>query len=216
MGTLILREFRDSKILIAAIAFVIIALNLGVGYGIYNHYYYNAVMNLPHEFFNIFYASFAVGLYFLLAAFGVNQMQSDKNSKISTFLCTLATTRKQIFVARVLSGLSVIAAVVAVTAITQKLLFNWIDFPVPIDLTLLYKHYVVSTALLLACYTAGLLAGGRSNVVKSLVFAIIIAVLLTSVVFLKGINYQSAAVLAVFSLAGIIKAFYKYLHCSMY
>lgn len=215
MGTLILREFRDSKILIGAIAFVVIVLNLAVGWGIYDNYYNNAVIRIPHEFFNIFYASLPLGLYFLLAAFGVNQMQSDKSSKMSTFLCTLATTRKQIFVARVLAGLVVIGIFVAVTAIVQKMLFNWLDFPVPINLTLLYKHYVVSTALLLACYTAGLLAGGRSNVIKSLVFAVIMSILLTSVVFLKGINYQSAAVLVVFSLVGIIKSFYKYLHCSL-
>ena len=101
MVTLIKREIRDAIVffLLAGI-FVSIMLSITI-YKVSIRPHWNMA-----GFPNIMYGSFVFFLFVPLvaAAFGASQMKLDRDKKISSFLNALATTRRQILSAKIITG----------------------------------------------------------------------------------------------------------------
>ena len=63
---------------------------------------------------------------------GSAQMYTDKNKKISAFISTLATTRRRILIARIVTGLLAILILLVPIAVTAQTLMRLLGPPIPL------------------------------------------------------------------------------------
>lgn len=149
------------------------------------------------------------------AALGAAQMYSDKNKKISTFLSTLATTRRQILTAKIITGVLWILFALLPLAIAQTILLHIFPRLVPIDITFLVKAFVLTFLASLACYALGLQMGWNSNKLFPTLGSIALAPLLLGVIVIKGVCIETAVLLLLFAASMILRTWKRFISTSL-
>jgi ABC-type transport system involved in multi-copper enzyme maturation permease subunit len=149
--------------------------------------------------------------FFIFCGFGAAQMYWDRTRKISALLATLAVSRKQIFIARVIAGFLLVViglaplAVVTVTAVLTR------NADMSHSVRLLYPVVSIPVFLLgFACYCIGLQAGWTSNKVVPIVGGLGLGLLFLTAIIIKGLAWEVYAIPVMIIAACLVRAWYKF------
>lgn len=170
----------------------------------------NAPLGVPLSMITALWGVMFV-LPLVFACVGVGQMYSDRTRKISTFLSTLATTRRQIMTAKMITGIAIVVAVLALLVITDVVLLIVFPRMVPLDLDLLIRMFVSIFFASLACYAVGLQLGWSSNKFVSSLGVLIVSIVLMSVILLKGFSPETWLILALVTAASLARTWQKFM-----
>jgi hypothetical protein len=134
---------------------------------------------------------------------GVAQVYADRANKISPFLATLAVTRGRILAARCIAGVFAILVVLVPTVVAAVVLLR--QFPPPM---VFYWRVIVEVSatlflFALACYCLGLLIGSTTRKLLLVVGCLVVPLLMTALIVVKGFGPQVMAVLGLLILAAI-------------
>ena len=168
----------------------------------------DAPIGIPCFMYEIFWPYLLCGA-FVAVACGAAQMHGDKNEKISTFLSTLATTRRQIMAARMIVGVFVIL-ILSVPVFTDIALLRTYSRLVPVETSVLIKPLVTIFSVFVCCYAIGLQSGWRTSKIMSLLSSLVLAAVMVLVVVIKGFGFESVLILLLFSIASLIRTWQQF------
>ncbi len=146
---------------------------------------------------------------------GSTQMSGDRDKKVSSFLSTLATTRRQIMLARIISGLLWIIILLLPFAATFAIVrYIWpqvISMEVRFFITLL----CITGLIHLVCYCIGLRMSWQQNKVLRVVYTIVPIPIVLSIFVIRGLNAETAIILLLFATALIVQTWQKFMSTSL-
>lgn len=145
------------------------------------------------------------------AALGATQMYADRSRKISVFLSTLATTRRQILIAKITAGLIWIFILILPLVFTEIVLLKIYPRIIPVDAGFLIRTFVILFLTCLACYILGLKMGWNQNKFFPVLGSIFLSPVLMSVIVIKGFGIQTIAMLLLFTGAIIVRTWQKFM-----
>ena len=209
MFTLIKREIEDN-----AIIFIIgLAMTLILVCWLSTEVAMNAPQKVPigldQGMYNIFVFLIPITA-FLANALGAAQMYKDKNQKISAFLLTLATTRNKIISARIIAGVIWILMVIVPIAITELLLVQIFPILIPYPKSLIIKLFITMFLMSLSCYSVGLVVGDSKRKNFSQTMGMIIAIIILTLVIIKGFGADTALILIILTAALLGRVWQKF------
>jgi len=209
MWPLIRREFE------ALYAPILIIAAITGGYIIWSFYWLpvylvprSPCLGFPYIISQLKFICFIIP--FFSAAVGAQQMTTDRNGGISTYLSTLATSRNRIFTARLIAGIASFVFVLAALALADAMLINRYCSLVPMDTNFLVRLFATAFLISLAGYGIGLLAGWRTSKVFPLLIVIILLIPLLLIVSIKGLGGHSYLLLLIVALAALLRAWQRY------
>jgi len=208
MLTLIKREIQDAMVYFL-LAVIFISCLLGMLIYQVSIKPHSNMVGIPPIMYGIF--GFFVFVPLVAAAFGASQMKLDKDKKISSFLNTLATTRRQILSAKIITGFLWILLLFLPVAAAYIILLK--VFPpafVPIG-GFGVRVFVTFFVCTLACYSFGLLVGWQSNKLIPALGVIHITMILVSLIVIKGFGFQIILLLVLFSAAALVRMWQKFM-----
>ena len=172
-------------------------------------------VGVPGEMYDTF-AKFPFCIFPLIAAaFGAGQMSFDRDKKISSFLATLATTRRQILSAKIITGILWLLLVILPLAAADAILLKvYPRIAVP-DAGFLVHTFITIFLGGMACYSFGLLIGGRSGKLMPIVGIILVTALLLSLIVIKGISLPTMIFFTLFIIAALIRTYQKFMSVSL-
>ena len=205
MFTLIKREIEDSM------AYFIIAIIIAVIDIIVLLFAYNFNSNKPFNLtglLDFFFIFMTIGLI-PVCALGTSQMYYDRTKKISTFLSTLAVSRKKLFTAKILAGLIGVLFFFLPLVITSRMINSRFLVPIPTNIEMF--NDIILTLFLghLAVYSVGLLIGS-GNIRFPHLTAIIIAAVIIPLIMIKGFQTQALLMLTFFITISLIRSWQKF------
>jgi uncharacterized membrane protein len=218
MLTLIKREIEDNLILFVLAGLVAVILAPAM--------VYMAIHKATHSESPLSFSSSAFGasvftlpclLSFLAAVMGAAQMYMDRQRRISTFLCTLPTTRARILTARMLTGFLAIALglVPVALAITITVRIFWIPPICDIYIAFFTKVFLMTFLLAAACYCLGLLMGWDSSLFLPVLGTLVFLAVLGWFVVIKGLHAHSALILSAIILASATRMWLSFRSTSL-
>ncbi len=148
---------------------------------------------------------------FAATAMGAMQMYSDRDKKISSFLSTLATTRKQILTAKLITGflwMLVIFVPIVITDVILLQIFPRLALP---DIGFFVKCFASVFLCYIACYAFGLQIGWTTKRVSTALGIILVTPLLILVIAIKGFSFQAIAILSLFTVLSIARTWQKFM-----
>jgi len=211
MLTLIKREIQDHLVFFILTALFELGLITKLIYeATANHTAWSAI-GIP----SIMWEAFLIFPIFFLPIFatalGAAQMYSDKNKKISAFLSTLATTRRQILSARIITGLLWLLIILGPAAITNAVLLNIFPRVALPALGLLINKFTIIFLCLSACYAFGLQIGWSEKKLLPALGVIFVTAILISLIAIKGFHFQTMLILAIFAGSAMIRTWQKFM-----
>ncbi|MCK4913750.1 MAG: hypothetical protein KAS69_04035 [Planctomycetes bacterium] len=211
MLTLIKREIEDAAIffLIAAISMLILTGMLV--YRIAIGWESNSVIGVPSVMYKTLGTFPFIFLPLIAAALGAFQMKLDRDKKISSFLVTLATTRRQILSAKIITGILWILLTVLPIAVADVVLLKVFPLAMVPDAGFLVRLFVTIFLCGLACYSFGLLIGWRSEKLLPALGIILATPILVSLIVIKGFGLQTIIFFVLFTSAAIIRTWQKFM-----
>lgn len=151
----------------------------------------------------------------MFGAMGVSQMYTDKNRKISSFLSTLAVTRNQILIARVVAGILAILIFMVPWIITAVILLRIFAPPLPLYMDLLAESFVTMFLLAFGCYCVGLQTGWSSGKVVPTLGGLGLACILCTLIVVKGFGFEANVLLLLFIAASLVRTWRCYMSSSI-
>jgi hypothetical protein len=145
------------------------------------------------------------------AGMGSAQMYTDKNKKISAFISTLTTTRRQILLARILSGLLVILLLLAPVAIAFQVLIHLLAPPIPLYAGIVRDVFVAGLLMSFACYCLGLQTGFTSNKLTPTLGALGLSLILLPLLLIKGFGLHIITILLAFIVCSLIRTWNRFM-----
>lgn len=150
-----------------------------------------------------------------LCGLGVSQMHTDHTRKISALLTVLPTTRWQIFVARVATGLLAIMILLIPLAIAGWIVIDLRTAEVPLYDGILGDVLRSIFLVCFACYGIGLYAGWNRRSLTPTLGLLPLVVLIPLLVVIKGFGPEVAAILLVFIAACLAAAWCRFSSSSL-
>ncbi|MCK5656171.1 MAG: hypothetical protein KAI03_07770, partial [Candidatus Aureabacteria bacterium] len=211
MFTLIKREIEDAIVffLITAIFMAILVSILVYKVAIGGEG--NQIIGVPSVMYKTFGTFPFIFLPLIAAALGGSQMYLDRNKKISSFLATLATTRRQILSAKIITGILWILLTVLPIAVADVVLLKVFPLAMVPDAGFLVRLFVTIFLCGLACYSFGLLIGWRSEKLLPALGIILATPILVSLIVIKGFGLQTIIFFVLFTSAAIIRTWQKFM-----
>ena len=215
MFALIKREWKDF-FLLEMPAFILIAILVIVNCSI-AAMLFRSNERVHWESNMYVYTAFCLlcGLPIFSLIFGIVQMCSDTIRKVPTFLISLATTRQQIILAKIISGTVLIIVLTGILVITQLVLTMIYPPLLPVNVWFLAKIYLTTIFTSFALYAVGLQAGCVSNWKLLGWGAILLATPLLALILIKGLGWQTSAILIVFTAATLTKTWTRFMEKPM-
>ena len=150
-----------------------------------------------------------------LPGMGVTQMYTDRNRRISAFLCGLPVTRGQILAARIITGILAILTLLVPLIITAVVLLSFYAIPVPIYSGYFFDIFTVTFLMSLACYCLGLQTGWTSSRVTPTLGGVALAFVLVPLIFVKGFGLHIAVFLLLFIIASLVRTWHRFMSTSL-
>jgi ABC-type transport system involved in multi-copper enzyme maturation permease subunit len=147
----------------------------------------------------------------LSAAMGSAQMYQDRTRKSLMFLCTMATTRQQILMAKIIVGILWLCALLGPTAITDAVLYQLYPSVVPLEAGALTRPVTAVFMLCFASYCLGLLTGWNSGKIVPLLGWAGLVILTGSIFIIKGVGPEAHVLLAIFAAAVLVAVWHKFM-----
>ncbi|MFC1675735.1 hypothetical protein ACFL3G_01570 [Planctomycetota bacterium] len=213
MFTLIKREIKDNMPLFT-IAFIVSAIAVITLASQAAYSVSHRLFVLNRTIINIF--TFLMSwLAIPCVILGSTQMSGDRDKKVSSFLSTLATTRRQIMLARIISGLLWIIILLLPFAVTFAIVrYIWpqvISMEVRFFITLL----CITGLIHLVCYCIGLRMSWQQNKVLRIVYTIVPIPIVLSIFIIRGLNIEIAIILLLFASAMMVQTWQKFMSTSL-
>jgi hypothetical protein len=145
-----------------------------------------------------------------LPGMGVTQMYTDRNRRISAFLCGLPVTRGQILAARIITGILAILTLLVPLIITAVVLLSFYAIPVPIYSGYFFDIFTVTFLMSLACYCLGLQTGWTSSRVTPTLGGVALSFVLVPLILVKGFGLHIAVMLLLFIIASLVRTWHKF------
>lgn len=136
---------------------------------------------------------------------GAAQVYADRANKISPFLATLAVTRGRILAARCIAGVFVILVVLVPGVVAAGVLLREFSPPMVFYWRVIVEVLVTLFLFAVACYCLGLLIGSTTRKILLVVGCLVVPLLMTALIVVKGFGPPVMAVLALLILAAIIR-----------
>ncbi len=146
---------------------------------------------------------------------GATQMYTDRTRKISTFLSTLAVRRRQILLARIITGILAIPTVLVPLTITAMILWRLFAPPIPVYAGVVSEIFAVTFLMGLACYCIGLLTGWTSSKITPTLGGLVLTFVLVPVILVKGFGSHAIIVLILFIGASLVHTWQKFMSTSI-
>jgi ABC-type transport system involved in multi-copper enzyme maturation permease subunit len=144
------------------------------------------------------------------AAVGSASMFLDRTRRISTFLATQATSRRQIFAAKIGAGLSAILMFLGSLALTDVVLLRFFPPLLPVDYEPMVRMFLVAFSASLACLAVGMQLGWTQSKLLSAIGTLLVVVMLLSLIVLKGFTYETIAIFLVVAAASFLRTWQKF------
>lgn len=195
MFTLIKREFEDHAIHVL-LAVVIAATMVGL-----------LVYFALTEFEAALELLMPMGVLALLAccSMGITQVYTDRANKISPFLATLATTRRQVLTARCIVGVLAILIILVPIAVAAVVLLSKFLPPIAFYWQAIVEVFATAFLGAMACYCLGLLIGSTTRKLLLVGGCLAVPPAVILLVLAKGFDYQVMIVLTLLILASIAR-----------
>ncbi|KPK71944.1 MAG: hypothetical protein AMJ79_16150 [Phycisphaerae bacterium SM23_30] len=151
-----------------------------------------------------------LSLYF--AGIGSYQSYTDRNAKVSTFLCTLATTRHQIFAAKTIAAVVYILIVLILLAGAYVILLMILPSrPVLLNPSgLLGRMIFTAFWAHLAGYGLGLLLGWNQGRIIPTFGPLLLSIVILCMILIKGFSLSAGVVLMLAAAAALGRAWQKF------
>ncbi len=153
-------------------------------------------------------------LFASLSALGAAQMYGDRANRISVLLATLAVTRSQILVARVLVGVLTLLASLLPILIAVLILLSRVTLPAAFYSRMVWEFAVVAALTGLACYGIGLAVGWTTNKTWLILGNFLPMILLVSLVFALGPGLEATFLLLLFIAALFVHTWHRFTSAS--
>jgi hypothetical protein len=160
-----------------------------------------------------------------LCGMGVSQMYTDRNRRVSAFLCGLPVTRGQILAAKIVTGILAILTFFVPLTITAVILLRLFvqAIPLPIPPEPIYSVYsgfifdIFITAFLMsfACYCLGLQTGWTSSRITPTLGGVFLAFVLVPLIIVKGFGLHIVVFLVLFIIASLVRTWHRFVSTSL-
>ena len=218
MWTLIKREINDNARILGGVIGALVGLAVPALILNVSAYDTGKVdrLGLSQSFEGFFNISILV-LSLLAIALGINQLHKDRTKKISAFFVTLATTRQQIFLAKILAGVVVIFIGILIASTPVMVVLKIRPPLLPVDYPLLLMRVIFAFCFVLTAYMLGLAVGLSNGNWGLVVLPLVLLVLLVAMLFIFNSGPVSAfwVVLVLIGLAFLIYARQQFLQTSL-
>ena len=215
MLTLIKREIGDS---IVFFILTVLGVFLSVSHLVYNFMKFNETIQLigvPLTMYKIFGSFPFTFLPLIACAFGALQMYLDKSKGVSSFLATLATNRRQILAAKMITGVLWLLLMIVPFAVTDVVLLKMFPRAALPDAGFLADVFVTVFLCCLSCYIFGLMVGWYSGKLLPALSVILVTVMLFSLIAIKGISFQTNAIFVLFITAALVRTWQKFMSTAL-
>ena len=210
MLALIKREVRDNFGFFIIAIILTVVFTLVLIYSILIDEMGKMPIGIPIVMYTIF--SFLLAfLPFICTSFGSQQTYTDRSKKISTFLATMATTRRQILTAKIITGLLWICVIIVPLATAEAILLRVFPSIVPADTGFLVKLFITLFLICLACYCFGLQMGWNTNKFFRTLGGLTLTSVLMSIIIIKGFGIETALILLFLSIASMVRIWQKFM-----
>ena len=142
---------------------------------------------------------------------GVSQMYTDRTRRISAFLSTLPVTPDQILAARIITGILAILTFLMPLTITAVVLRSLFSPPIPIYPWLIFDLFIVIFLMSFACYCLGLQTGRISNKATPTLGGLVLAMVLFTLIPVKGLGLHIVIILLLFITASIARIRHRFM-----
>jgi len=153
-----------------------------------------------------------------LPAMGVSQMYTDKNRRISAFLCGLPVTRGQILAAKIITGILAILTFLVPLTITAVVLLRLFAPLAPIYSGysgLIFDIFIATFLMSFACYCLGLQTGWTSSKITPTLGGVALAFVLVPLILVKGFGLHIAVLLVLFIIASLVRTWHRFMSTSL-
>jgi len=171
-------------------------------------------VGIPRIMFSVFWFPM-VFLPFIAAGVGAVQMYSDRSKKISTFLCTLATSRWRILAARIIAGVWSFLIVLIGLGLTDLILLRMYPRFVPVDVSHPVRMFGAALLLNLACYALGLQMGWNERKFFPILGSMALCAPLIFLIVIKGLGVEAYLLLALVAVASLARTWQKFAACAL-
>jgi hypothetical protein len=157
-----------------------------------------------------------------LPGMGVSQMHTDRNRRISAFLCGLPVTRDRILTARIITGILAILTFLVPLTITAMVL--WYLFapagPIYSIYFSIYTSFILDIfwgvfLISFACYCLGLQTGWTSSRITPTLGGMALTFVLVPLIFVKGFGLHIVAFLVLFIIASLTRTWHRFTSTSL-
>jgi hypothetical protein len=164
MMTLIKREIQDAWVMFGLGGLLVLAVNLPVWYTFCRDYADVPSLGVPGIVRSAFTLAIAP-MSFISLGLGMLQSWLDQTRKVSAFLATLAVSREQIFLARVLAGLLLVTGMILILLLGFGLNMTFCRPVMPLNWTYIILGILTAFLLNTASYAVGvMLEQGKNRV----------------------------------------------------
>lgn len=209
MLALIKREVRDNFVFFIIAAIITAIFASIIIYSVLVGERGRIAIGIPMGMYSVFWLLLSMPL--ICTAFGATQTYTDRSKKISTFLATMATTRRQILTAKIITGLLWIGIIIVPLAAAEAILLRVSPPIVPADTSFLVKPFITLFLICLACYCMGLQIGWNTNKFFPILGSIAVTPVLMSIIIIKGFGIETALILLLLSIASMIRVWQKFM-----
>jgi hypothetical protein len=181
--------------------------------------------NEPVVFVGLLWIPLIIVLMIGLPGLGVSQMYTDRNRRVSAFLCALPVTRGQILAAKIVTGILAILTFFVPLTITAVILLRLFAqaIPLPIPPEPIYSVYsgfifdIFITAFLMsfACYCLGLQTGWTSSRITPTLGGVALAFVLVPLIVIKGFGLHIVVFLVLFIIASLVRTWHRFMSTSL-
>jgi len=214
MLALIKREIADAAVFFLITAIFVLILTGMLVYRVAIGWGSDQILGVPSTMYKIF-GNFFPFIFLIAAVLGALQMYLDRDKKISSYLSTLATTRRQILSAKIITGVLWILLVILPIAATDAVLLKVFPMVAVPDAGFLIRIFVTIFLCGLACYSFGLLVGWHSGKSLPALGIILVTPILVSLIVIKGFGLQTIIFFLLFISAAIIRTWQKFMSLSL-
>ncbi|HUT30772.1 MAG TPA: hypothetical protein VMX13_13350 [Sedimentisphaerales bacterium] len=148
-------------------------------------------------------------------AMGVSQMYADRTKRISAFLSALPVTRRQIFAARIITGILAILLFLVPLAVTAEIFFRRFVPPHLMRGPVVAEIFAAVFLMGFACYCLGLQTGWSSGKLAPTLGSLGLTCLLASLIIVKGFGLPFMVIILILIFASVICSWHQFTSTSL-
>ncbi|MBN1795905.1 MAG: hypothetical protein JW804_04470 [Sedimentisphaerales bacterium] len=171
-------------------------------------------VGIPTSMYSIF-AFIIIVLPLLALAMGGAQTYLDSKKKISSFLSTLAVTRKQLLFTKVIAGIIWLIVPLALIALADIVFLTNYPSLIPVEYSLLVNMFAVTFLCSLACYLLGMYLGLSQSRIPAIIGGFFIYIVIISLIIIKGFGPETMMIYSVLSLVLVFNFCRRFLSISL-